>query len=84
MVDLVQARGADAVLIGVPKLGFGLEVPKFYAAVAEEEKIPFEGDILLDLLGDKSLKSDAIHPNATGYRLMAEAIYEVINKAQRK
>jgi lysophospholipase L1-like esterase len=29
------------------------------------------------------MKSDTIHPNATGYRLMAEAIYELINKAQR-
>jgi lysophospholipase L1-like esterase len=28
------------------------------------------------------MKSDAIHPNATGYRLMAEAIYKVIQKAQ--
>lgn len=84
MVDLVQARGADVVLIGVPKLGFGLEVPKFYKAIAEGDDIPFEGDILLDLLGDKSLKSDAIHPNAKGYRLMAEAIHEVINEAQRK
>ncbi len=84
MVDLIDACGADVVLVGVPKLGFGLEVPKFYAAIAEEEGIPFEGEVLLDLLGDKSLKSDAIHPNETGYRLMAEAIYKVINEAQRK
>ena len=84
MVELIQAHGADVVLIGVPKLGFGLDVPKFYATIAEEQSIPFEGEILIDLLGDKSMKSDTIHPNATGYRLMAEAIYEVIDKAQRK
>ncbi len=84
MVELIRKRGADVVLIGVPKLGFGLEIPKLYSSVAEESAVPFEGDILLDLLGDNSMKSDVIHPNATGYRLMAEAIYELINKAQRK
>lgn len=84
MIEMIRARGADVVLVGVPKLGFGLAVPRFYATLAEEQKIPFEGDILADLLGDNSMKSDTIHPNATGYRLLAEAIYEVINQAQRK
>jgi lysophospholipase L1-like esterase len=71
------------VLIGVPKLGFGLAVPKFYAAIAEEYAIPFEGDILVALLGDRAMKSDAIHPNASGYRLLAEAIGTLIRKASR-
>jgi lysophospholipase L1-like esterase len=84
MVELIQARGADVVLVGVPKLGFGLDLPRFYETLAEERAIPFEGEILLDLLGDNSMKSDAIHPNAKGYRLMAEAIYEVTKKAQRE
>jgi len=84
MVEMIRARGADVVLIGVPKLGFGLKVPTFYATLAEEQGIPFEGEILVDLLGDNSVKSDEIHPNATGYRLMAEAIHAVITKAQRK
>ncbi len=84
MAGLIQAHGADVILIGVPKLGFGLDIPKFYATIAEEQDIPYEGDILIDLLGDNSMKSDSIHPNATGYRLMAEAVYKVIDKAQRK
>jgi len=83
MVELIQASGADVILLGVPKLGWGLAVPDFYSEMAKELKIPFEGEILVDLLGDNSMKSDTIHPNATGYRLMAEAIHEVINKAQK-
>lgn len=82
MVEMIRARGADVILVGVPKLGFGLQIPKFYAAIAEAYAIPVESDILLELLGDNSMKSDSIHPNATGYRLMAEAVYKVINKAQ--
>ncbi|NOR50565.1 MAG: arylesterase [Desulfuromonadales bacterium] len=84
MVGLIQSHDADVILIGVPKLGFGLDIPKFYATIAEEQDIPYDGDILIDLLGDNSMKSDSIHPNATGYRLMAEAVYKVIDKAQRK
>ncbi len=84
MIELIQSHGADVILIGVPKLGFGLDIPKFYVTIAEEQGIPYEGDILLDLLGDNSMKSDSIHPNAVGYRLMAEAVYDVINKAQQK
>jgi lysophospholipase L1-like esterase len=84
MIELIRARGADVVLVAVPKLGFGLAVPKFYLEIAEEYTIPLQSDILLDLLGDNSMKSDSIHPNATGYRLMAEAVHDVINKAQQK
>lgn len=83
MITRIKATGADVVLIGVPKLGFGLDVPEFFAELAKEAAVPYEGQILLDLLDDNDLKSDAIHPNATGYRLMAEAIYAVIQKAQR-
>ncbi len=84
MIGLIKAHGAEVILVGVPKLGFGIQVPEFYAKLAEEQAIPFEGDILVDLLSDNNMKSDTIHPNAIGYRLMAEAIYQVINQAQQK
>lgn len=84
MIGLVREEGADIILIGVPKFGFGLEVPGFYTTLAEENRIPLEADILLDLLGDNAMKSDPIHPNATGYRQMAEAVYDLIQTAQRK
>lgn len=83
MIKLIQEHGADVVLLGVPKLGFGLKVPEFYEKLAEEHNIPYERDIVLDLLGNDDLKSDAIHPNATGYRQMAEAVHAVILKAQK-
>lgn len=84
MITLIRSHGADVVLVGVPKLGFGLQVPELYSQIADKYKVPLQKEILLDLLGDNSLKSDSIHPNATGYRLMAEAIYELISKAQKK
>jgi lysophospholipase L1-like esterase len=83
MIELVQSRSADLILLGVPKLGFGLAVPQFYPELAKEYGIPYQGDILVDLLDDNDMKSDAIHPNAAGYRLMAEAIHETMNNAQK-
>lgn len=83
MIELIQQHGANLVLVAVPKLGFGLGIPKFYLEIAKQYSIPLQEDILLELLGDNSMKSDSIHPNATGYRLMAKAIHEVINEAQK-
>ena len=84
MVTLIRSRGADVVLVGVPKFGFGLQVPELYSQIADKYTVPLQKEILVDLLSDNSMKSDVIHPNATGYRLMAEAIYDLINKAQKK
>lgn len=84
MIELIRSHGADVVLIGVPKLGFGLQVPEFYSQIAKEFAIPVQAEILLDLLGDNNMKSDSIHPNATGYRLMAESIHDLINQAQKQ
>lgn len=81
MIELSRASGADVLLVGVPEFGLFLKPPAFYRETAERFAIPFEGEIVSDLLGDGALKSDAIHPNAAGYRRMAEALHALIKKA---
>ena len=69
------------VLIGVPEpVLFGGAAP-FYAKLADELKVPLEKKIMQDVLFDKELKSDQIHPNARGYRRMAQAIAELLHRA---
>lgn len=82
MIELAQSRGAAVVLVGVPQLGLTVQPPDFYAELAKEFALPYEGEILHDLLTDRELKSDTIHPNAAGYRRMAEALQQLIVKAQ--
>lgn len=82
MVNLIRQSGAGVLLVGVPQFGFVLEPPAFYREIATEYKIPYEEEIISDLLSDRSLKSDNIHPNAAGYRLMAEAIHTLIQDAE--
>jgi len=83
MVGLIRASGADVVLVGVPQLGLFIDTHPGYEQLAEELKLPYEGEIVADLLGDRDFKSDTIHPNAAGYQRMAEAIFAVIDKARR-
>jgi len=81
MVGLLRERGIGVVLIGVPRLGLGLEVPGWYDDIAREAGIPYEGKVLVRILADRSLKSDTIHPNAAGYQQMAEALAVRLRKA---
>lgn len=74
MVNLAKERGIGVVLIGVPQFGLFLSAAPFYGEVAEEAGIPYVGEILPDVLGERALKSDTVHPNAAGYRKIAEAV----------
>ncbi|HTQ78157.1 MAG TPA: arylesterase [Burkholderiales bacterium] len=81
MIRLAKDRGVEVLLIGTPEPGFTLTPPGFYAELAKEFGIPYEGEALAKILKDGSLKSDQIHPNALGYRMMAERVFEVLRKA---
>ena len=52
-----------------------------YKKVADSTGIVFIEDLIPDVLGDNSLKSDTVHPNKDGYRVMAEKIYSVLQGA---
>jgi lysophospholipase L1-like esterase len=81
MVALARERGISVILLATPKLGFGVVVPRFYAQIGQELGVPVEERILEEILTDKDLKSDLIHPNAKGYRMMAEAVAKLLGKA---
>ena len=81
MIRLAKARGIDVVLIGTPEFGFTLTPPGFYADIAKEFAVPYEGEVLGKILRDSTLKSDQIHPNAKGYRLIADRVLGVLRKA---
>jgi lysophospholipase L1-like esterase len=82
MVHLAQDREVAVVVIGVPDLGliFGRSA-EFYEQLAEELDLPYDGAALPAILKQPNLKSDAIHPNAQGYRKLAEAVAELLRKS---
>jgi lysophospholipase L1-like esterase len=74
MVKLARSRGVEVLLIGTPEPGFTVTPPPFYAAIAEEFGLPYVPGVIGEVLRDATLKADPIHPNARGYRIIAERI----------
>jgi acyl-CoA thioesterase I len=81
MVKLAQGRGVAVLLIGTPEPGLTVSPPAFYAGIAKEYRLPYEGGAVGEVLKDRSLKADPIHPNARGYRLIAERLAETLRES---
>jgi acyl-CoA thioesterase I len=74
MVKLAHSRGIAVLLIGTPEPGFTVSPPAFYAGIAKEYRLAYEQSIIGEVLKDRTLKSDPIHPNALGYKRIAERL----------
>ncbi len=78
MITLAKNAGADVILMAVPNFGLFLSSHETYIKIADETGVVFMEDLIPDILSDKSLKSDTVHPNKLGYQLMADTIYDVL------
>ncbi|HVJ10617.1 MAG TPA: arylesterase [Burkholderiales bacterium] len=81
MVQLAKSRGVAVLLIGTPEPGFSVSPPAFYADIAKELRVPYEEGIIAEVLKDRALKADPIHPNARGYRLIAERVADQLKQS---
>ena len=77
IVDAVQKSGAIAVIVDTG--GPGMEdYTKAYKKLAKEKGAIFVPGILKGIFRKRELKSDMVHPNAAGYEIIAERVYEAI------
>lgn len=74
MIQVIRRQGAAVVMLGVPKPALFGGAATFYGDLAKELSVPYEGEIINAVLRDAALKSDPIHPNANGYRRIAERL----------
>ncbi len=81
MVKLARARGIAVVLLGVPRPALFGGAAELYHNMARDFNLPIENDVLSDVLHKNDLKSDAVHPNAKGYRMIAEALAQILKKS---
>lgn len=81
MVKMARDRGIDVLLIAVPKFGLMRAPPTFYEDIAEEFNIPIERYVLNDIVENSALRTDAVHPNAQGYRMIAQAVIKRLQKS---
>lgn len=81
MIAMAKAKGVEVVLIGVPTFGMlGLKSLPLYEEVAGEEGVVYIDGLLPGILNDAALKNDYVHPNAAGYRRLAEGIFSELQK----
>lgn len=79
MILAANHRNIRVIMLGVPKPGlFLMSSAEIYQQVADEHQTPIDVETLPNILGSNQLKSDAIHPNRDGYRVMAENIYSLL------
>jgi acyl-CoA thioesterase I len=87
IIRAVRAADAIAVLVGVPQLSAFAAVTgrlsdsPIYAQLAGEERVFLIDRVFADVLSDDALRADRIHPNAAGYRVMAEHIAAELARA---
>jgi lysophospholipase L1-like esterase len=80
MVRQARNRGISVVLVAVPEPGLLISPPSLYREIAAAEGLPLEKSILTSILKNPALKSDQIHPNAAGYRRLAEVLHALLRE----
>ncbi len=78
IIERIQTRGAMVVLAG---LRLGLLTDRYgslFEELAKQHGALYVPQVTKGIFSDAKLKSDAIHPNAAGYQLIAERIAEKI------
>jgi acyl-CoA thioesterase-1 len=81
MLRIAGEHGVPVLLVAVPSPDLMLKPPALYEELSREFHIPLEQKALAHILGKGGLKADYIHPNAAGYRLLAEALVELLKKS---
>jgi len=87
IIRRARDAGVLPVVVAVPQLSiFGavtgrLTDSPIYAELSEEEQVLLIEDVFAEVLSDVSLRSDPIHPNAEGYRVLAAGIAEGLERA---
>jgi lysophospholipase L1-like esterase len=81
MITLARENNTEVILIGVPEPGLFLRSSKLYSSVAEQTNVLFIDDLIPEILSDASLKSDPIHPNKEGYKIMAQTLLDIMKEA---
>ena len=81
MIRLAQKQGVAVVLIAVPTPDMFLSPTHMYREIAKDLAVPLEDEIIFAVLADGSLRSDYIHPNAAGYRRIAESLATLLRES---
>lgn len=74
IVDYVQNIGAVAVLIDTGGNSLMESYKKMIKKIAKEKRAIYIDGIMDDIFNNRNLKSDSVHPNEEGYKIIAQKI----------
>ena len=78
IVETIQADNTLVVIGGIRLFLWDRGYEKEYQKLAAETGALLIPDILEGLIGNEEFMSDTIHPNARGYKIMAQKFYTII------
>ncbi len=84
MIDLCQQRKAMVALVDISAGMFFGEYRSIFSKIAHEKQAIFIPAVLNRVLTNPIMKSDFLHPNASGYKLIAQRIYKAIKPYLKK
>ncbi len=79
MIDVIYGKGA---MVAVVDISAGLLLKDYrplLRKIAKEKKAVFIPSILSGIVTNPKMKSDFLHPNGDGYKIIARKIYKVIS-----
>ncbi|MFA4888047.1 MAG: GDSL-type esterase/lipase family protein [Candidatus Omnitrophota bacterium] len=84
IIEQAQSAGAMVALVDVSAGLFLADYRKAFAKLAREKQAIFVPEALGGIITNPSMKSDFLHPNAKGYKLVAKRVYTAIKPYLRK
>ncbi len=79
MIRQIQAQGAITAIVDVSAGLFLRDYRLKFVKLAQETGSIFIPAVLSGIITNPSMKSDFMHPNAEGYKIVAQRIYRAVN-----
>lgn len=86
ILSLAKAQGVKTILVAIPEVSAiraavgNLSDHPLYEKLAKETATPLITDVFSEVLSERDLKSDQIHPNAQGYAEVGKKMIESLKR----
>ncbi|PJC92889.1 arylesterase [Aeromonas lusitana] len=81
MIEAVQGSGAQLLLVAVPRKSLFADGAPLYEELADQYQLVLDNDSIGELLRSPTLKSDGVHFNEQGYRVLAERLHRRLQES---
>ncbi|MDO8489446.1 MAG: hypothetical protein Q7S42_04990, partial [Candidatus Omnitrophota bacterium] len=80
IIDRIQEKGAMVALVDISSGMFFQEYRQAFKRLATEKGAIFIPVVLSKIITNPAMKSDFLHPNARGYKIVADRVCRVISR----